>query len=222
VSPEDARQQTLRTIEEGADAIKIALEPGPGWPVLSREEVAAIVKAAHERGKPVTAHITRPDYLQLALEEGVDDSCHLPGALLSVELAQAMATRGMAMVPTLQAMTQYGGGGALSANLRLLKAAGVRIVMGNDGGYMAGLQVGLPLKEMEMMQAAGMTPAEVLIASTSAAAQICHRGDDLGSLEAGKWADILVVKGDPTADLSALAHPLLVIREGTTIRSSLP
>jgi imidazolonepropionase-like amidohydrolase len=90
--------------------------------------------------------------------------------------------------------------------------------MGNDGGYIPGLAIGMPIAELEWMEFAGMTPMQIIVASTSDAAIICRRQNLLGTLAAGMLADILVVQGDPLTDLGALMEPRLVMHEGTIIR----
>ena len=72
----------------------------------------------------------------------------------------------------------------------------------------------MPVGEMEMLQAAGLTPMEVLEAGTRVSARVCGHGDELGTLEAGKLADLIVVDGDPLEDLQAMKQVVLVIKNG--------
>jgi len=76
----------------------------------------------------------------------------------------------------------------------------------------------MPLKEMQWMQEAGMSPSEIIIAATRNAAEVCGLGQELGTLEPGKIADILVIDGDPLQDLANLTKVRLVIKEGVIIR----
>jgi imidazolonepropionase-like amidohydrolase len=75
----------------------------------------------------------------------------------------------------------------------------------------------MPLKEMKLMQAAGMTPMQIIVAGTRNAAQVCGL-DKHGTLEPGKVADIVVVSGNPLEDLDALKHTFMVIHNGEKIR----
>ena len=93
------------------------------------------------------------------------------------------------------------------------------VVLGTDyDGYAADFEMGMPLLEMELMLQAGMTPMQIIVAGTKNAAVVCNRGDDLGTLEAGKIADIVVMQGDPLTDIHALDEIALVIRNGVIIR----
>ena len=80
------------------------------------------------------------------------------------------------------------------------------------------LPAGLPYFDMLLMEQAGMTPMQVIVAGTGNAARVCRRERDFGTLTPGKLADILVVRGDPLKDLKALNNVLLVLREGVIIR----
>ena len=166
-------------------------------------------------------------------EEGrVLDSDH-PGTLLFDSIAPEyerllaeLVERGVTMVPTLD-----GGVGTLfrktgrsrveeivvdlylEATRRFHTRGGI-LALGNDYGGASDVEAGMPLAEMELLRAAGLSHMEVIVASTYHAAQVCGKGDELGSLEAGKLADIIVVDGDPLADLTAMARVIAVIRGG--------
>ena len=94
------------------------------------------------------------------------------------------------------------------------------MALGNDSGFLPGIEIGMPVREIEMMHAAGMSPMEVIVAATRNAAHVCNREDTLGTLEVGKVADILVVNGDPLENLRTLADVRLVIHRGVIIRDS--
>ena len=76
----------------------------------------------------------------------------------------------------------------------------------------------MPLSEMEAMQKAGMTPMQIILAATRNAAMVCGLDRELGTLEVGKVADVLVVKGDPLQDIHALASVRLVIHNGVVVQ----
>ncbi len=211
-SPEDARQKINQLFEDGADLIKITLESSAG-PILSPEEAAAIVETAHEWGAPVTAHVTRPDDLLRALDAGVDDIAHIVPDRVSDEVLRHMVEMGVYWVPTFAAFDGRG-----SNNLSRFMAFGGQVALGNDGGYLEGLEIGIPMREIELMQSAGMTPMDVIVAATRNAAHVCRLSDSLGTLQVGKLADVLVVEGDPLQDLHALEDVLLVVHGGGVIR----
>jgi imidazolonepropionase-like amidohydrolase len=221
-SPEDARARITELLDQGAEVIKIVVEDGlnqgiptGGWPTLSGAEVKAIVETAHARGIPVTAHITFAKYLRVALDAGLDDCGHsIFDPLSDAEIGQMVQSR-VALVPTL---TAQGKGGYSVSNLRRFVEAGGVVSMGNDGGYMAGLEVGMPISELEAMRDAGMTPMQVIVASTKDAAEVCRLGRILGTVEFGKEADILVVRANPLENLRGLLEVELVIHGGAVIR----
>jgi imidazolonepropionase-like amidohydrolase len=213
-SPEDARQKIDQLIDDGADVIKITLTSG-GAPSLSAEEAAAIVETAHQRGIPVSAHATQSENVGRALDAGVDDIAHIATDRVPDAVLQRMVAADVSWVPTLEAMEGRG-----RDNLRRFVEAGGRVALGNDAGYLQGLEIGMPMREIEWMQKAGMTPMQIIVAATRNAAYVCNREGTLGTLEAGKFADVLVVDGDPLRDLEALANVRLVIHRGEIIRSA--
>ena len=124
-----------------------------------------------------------------------------------------MVQAGVYWVPTLEALR-----GAGSENLLRFIEAGGQVALGTDAGYLAGLEIGLPIDEMTLMQKAGMTPMQILVSTTRNAAHVCRLEHELGTLEPGKLADVLVVNADPLEDLHALAQVRLVIHGGVIIR----
>jgi enamidase len=211
-SPEDARKKVNQLIDDGADVIKIVLTSG-GPPTLSAEEAAAIVETAHRSGVPVTVHATSARDIIRALDAGVDDVAHLAQDPVSDEILRRMVSQEVCWVPTLEALD-----GAGADNLRRFVQLGGCVAMGNDGGYLQGLEVGLPLREIHAMTMAGMSPMQVLVAATQNAARVCRRSGSLGAVQPGKFADLLVVDGDPLQDLAALEHVRLVLHKGAIIR----
>ena len=103
------------------------------------------------------------------------------------------------------------------ANLGRALRAGVRIAMGSDAGNAGMLHGATVLRELQLMNEAGMTPMQVIVAATRNAAEVTGQGENLGTLEAGKLADIIVVNGDPLVDLSALGNVELVVKNGKII-----
>ena len=99
---------------------------------------------------------------------------------------------------------------------RMAEAGGV-VGLGTDWNIGTGLEAGIPSGEMEMLLAAGLTPLEVIEAGTRHAATACGRGSELGTLEPGMLADVIVVDGDPLQDLQALSRVVLVVRNGEIV-----
>jgi len=201
------------TLIDGTGVIKITFSSS--LPVLSPEEAEAIVETAHARGIPVTAHATNLSELQRALEAGVDDVAHMVGDRVPTRTIRHMVRTGVSWVPTLEALSDAGG-----ANLRRFLAAGGQVALGTDAGYLDGLEIGMSLDEIALMAEAGMTPMQIIVAATRNGARICRLENELGTLQAGKVADVLVVDGDPLQDLRALTRVRLVMHEGVTIRLS--
>jgi enamidase len=105
-------------------------------------------------------------------------------------------------------------------NLRRYVAAGGQVALGTDfEGYSTPFQLGMPTKEIGWMHAAGMSPLDIIVAATEHAAHVCNLEKDLGTLEPGKIADVLIVHGDPLLNLDALTQVRWVIHNGEIIRS---
>jgi len=215
LSADDARMKIRPLLDAGADLIKITLEPGYGWPTLTVEEVGAIVEEAHLHGVPVTVHATRSTMYRRSLDGGVDEICHSSQDRLSDDMIAEMVQAGVCMVPTLTAQNKAG---ESMSNLQRFLAAGGKVALGNDGGYLAGLEVGMPITELEAMREAGMSPMQIILAATRTAAEICRLDRTLGTLERAKQADILVVAQNPLEDLRAMQEVTLVMHSGVVIR----
>jgi imidazolonepropionase-like amidohydrolase len=229
-SAEEARQAVNNLIDDGADVIKTAFESGhafgqSGWPLLSPEEATALVETAHERGKPVTAHVTSARDLGQALEAGVDEIAHMVVDRLPEELISRMVEAGTRWVPTLELWQgvsrnyPVSHGSRSIDNLGLFVQAGGEVTLGTDyaGAPNIDSDLGMPIHEVEWMREAGMTPMQIIVAATRNGARSCNMESELGTLEAGKLADVLVVDGDPLLDFQALTNPRLVLREGMSI-----
>jgi imidazolonepropionase-like amidohydrolase len=229
-SPEEARQAVNKLIDDGADVIKTAMESGyafgePGWPLLSPWEATALVDTAHERGKPVTAHVTSARDLERALDAGVDEIAHMVVDKLSEQLISRMVETGTRWVPTLElwqgVSRKYpiSHGSMAIKNLALFVEAGGEVVLGTDyaGARKVDFYLGMPIQEIEWMQEAGMTPLQIIVAATRNGARSCNIERELGTLEKGKLADVLVVDGNPLVDVHALTKARLILRGGKSI-----
>jgi imidazolonepropionase-like amidohydrolase len=237
-SPEEARRVALQALDDGAEQIKFAFEnyrfPLNRWPMLPLAPARALVRAAHERGVRALVHITHAKHVELALEAGADEIVHMPYDKLPDTLIRRAVEAGVLWHPTLELYAVFGKStlsrfpgvdtkyyitrGAMD-NLRRIVAAGGIIALGTDyGGTPGTFQDGLPMLELELMQEAGMTPQQILVAATQTAAFACGKLDQLGTVAPGKIADMLVVQGNPLDDLHALQNVRLVIKGGTIIR----
>jgi imidazolonepropionase-like amidohydrolase len=226
-SPEDATRQVNMELDTGVDLIKIALESGyagvTNLPNFSPEDLSAIVAAAHGRGRLVTAHITDAKFLPQLIGVGVDDLAHIPAGSIIKSQLQELIEKDIYVVTTLTVFDAYGGLDYASSTLKQLFQAGVKIAMGSDytlvpqNGF-DHFELGMPMHEITCMNEAGMTPMQIIVASTRNAAHVCGLEDELGSLEVGKLADILVINGNPLQDLNALTQVEMVIHNGVIIR----
>jgi imidazolonepropionase-like amidohydrolase len=228
-SAQDAREKVGALLDRGADLIKIALESGAifgqSMPMLSPEEAAAIVQVAHGRGKPVSAHLTVAADLPVALDAGVDDVAHMATDRVPDEVIRRMVEAGVYWVPTLELWQGVGlRRPAIADNLRRFVAAGGQVALGTDylGAPNVDFDLGMPITEIERMVQAGMTPMQIIVAATHNGAHVCGLESELGTLEPGKLADVLVVDGDPLTDLQALTQTRLVVRDGIMINQVEP
>lgn len=223
-SPEDARRKVLEELDAGVDMIKISMEDGyagtSGLPKLTGDEIAAILSAAHERGTKVSGHITQAEYLEILVDAGVDDIAHIPYDVVPDEVWQEMVAKGISTTPTFTVFRNYGAPvGTCVLNLRNFIEHGGNVALGNDyGGGPGKFELGIPMYEIEQMSAAGMTPVQIILAATKNAAHVLSLEEQVGTLEAGKIADVLVVSGNPLEDLQALTDIRMVIHNGTIIR----
>jgi imidazolonepropionase-like amidohydrolase len=225
-SPEDARQKVNQLLDDGADFVKIPLESGvifgQSMPMLSPEEAAAIVETAHARGAWVSAHVSVTQDLEKALDAGVDDIAHMVTDELPDELVTRMVEAGTYWVPTIELWkgVGYGLGRYVVDNLRRFVEAGGKVALGTDyaGAPDVEFDLGMPIHEVEWMQEAGMTPLQIIVAATRHAAHVCSLEQEIGTLEASKSADVLVVDGDPLEDIHNLTKTEMVLRAGAIVR----
>ena len=231
--PDDAVKQTRELIQKGADLIKLSLETGKNFskviPAPSPEVAAAIVKTAHNHGIVVSTHITNTQDVERAIQAGVNDIAHIPSDDLPLELAAKVAKAGIYWVPTIELwhgvqqehiflyFTKMHK--RVINNLRRFVQTGGKVAMGTDfAGYSSYFDLGMPIRELEWMQDAGMTPMQIIVAATKNAAYVCNKAKIIGTIEPGKIADILVVQGNPLDDLHTLKNVVMVIHNGVIIR----
>jgi imidazolonepropionase-like amidohydrolase len=237
--PYEARAKVREVLRHGADVIKIATTGGVSSPkvdprrqLFTREEVEAIVDEAHMAGVPVTCHALGGPGLLMAVQAGVDTIEH--GGWLDDEVVAEMAQRGTWYVPTFAVYRWHGTIGPEFkqhraqgmrqdhlASFARARAAGVRIAMGTDlGGY----GYGDTALELELLVEAGLSPSEAIEVSTRRSSECMRLDREIGTLEASKQADLLVVNGDPLTDISMLRkreNLALVLKGGVGYAGSL-
>lgn len=224
-SPMNARQRVLDVLDQGVDIIKISQEDGyngkSNLPKLDSEEMSAIITTAHERGTLVSAHITQSLYWEMVAQAGVDDVAHIAYDTAPERVLDAMISKKIVIVPTFTVFRNYNAPvNVCIDNLRRLVQKGGTVALGNDyGGGPGEFEDGIPYYELYCMAAAGMSPMQIIIASTRNAARACHIESVTGTLELGKCADMIVVKENPLDDLRRLKNIRLVIHNGVNIRA---
>jgi imidazolonepropionase-like amidohydrolase len=241
--PENLRRIVRELVRAGADGIKVAASGGvlshntdPHLPQLGADELTAIVDEAATAGRWVMAHCHAAAGAKNAVRAGVRSVDH--GSYLDDEAVALMAERGTWLVPTLLAaqgvLDSAAAGAALPpgvldkaqeatesarASFRLAVDAGVPVAMGTDCPVSPH---GTNLREIALMADAGLGPARALHAATLSAAALLRLDDELGSIEPGKRADVVVVGGDPL-DLEGLADRVeQVWKDGVRVDSGQP
>jgi imidazolonepropionase-like amidohydrolase len=191
------------------------------------EEAKAIVDEAHRIGKKVAAHAIGSDGIAAALRAGVDTIEHGDG--LTDALMDEMSRRGIYWVPTITVgmYVAPGRGGNWQKMAELQREnfpkavkRGVKIALGTDAGGFdwKGLN---EAKEFEYYVQYGMTPIQAIRTGTSTAAELLGWSDKLGTIEVGKWADILAVSGDPLLDIKELENVKFVMKGGTVYKNEM-
>jgi len=201
---------------DGATVIKVALDDRVG-PTLAPPVLAAVVEAAGERGLAVTAHVGTAAEAAKALDAGVGELAHWPfdPHPLPDDLVDRLAGSVVA-VPTLHIDPSP----ARRDGVRRFVERGGRVVYGTDLGNQ-GPPPGVDVEELRLLLEAGLAPGQALAAATSLAAD--HLGlAGAGRVAAGATADLLLVEGDPLADLAALTRVRLVTRDGVVARGPGP
>ena len=237
-TPAEVRERVRRLLIGGVDVIKCiatgaVLTRGgvPGAPELSEEELHAAVEEAAHYGAFVAAHAHGAEGAKRAIRAGVRSVEH--GSILDDEAIAMLADTGTYLV-----MDLYDGEWIAEAGRRqgwpeetLRKndetmetavgvfakalAAGVRLAYGTDSGV---YPHGLNARQLAWYVRCGMTPAQALRSATLTAAELMGREDRVGTLEPGRFADLVAVAGDPLADVRVLEEPVLVAKGGVVVR----
>lgn len=227
-SPEEAAEKINGFLKLDPDVIKIAIEDdlqGQQWTLLTLEDIKSITQTAHEGNKRVAAHVSHARNLPLALAGGVDEISHMVVEPVEESIIKEVVNKGIYWVPTLElwhsVSKEYGLDWDQTAkkNLSMFYEAGGKIAMGTDyGGYTVPFEGGMPMTELRLMKEAGMSNMDIILSATRNAAYVCGMEEELGTLEKGKTADLIVVKGNPLESLEALQELQMVIHNGVIVK----
>jgi imidazolonepropionase-like amidohydrolase len=230
------RKAVREQISHGADWIKYYSDRGyhfePDGVLHSMvnftdEEARTIVEEAHRLGHKVAAHAIGSDGIAAALRAGVDTIEHGDG--LTEALMDEMAKKGTVWIPTVLvgAYVAPGRGGNWEKMVELEKVAfgkahkrGVKIALGTDVGGSDWRDVN-QAREFQYYTDYGMTSMEAIACGTSRAAEVLGWSDKLGTVEAGKWADLVAVSGDPLKDITELQRVKFVMKSGVVFKNEL-
>ncbi|MFN8225261.1 MAG: amidohydrolase family protein [Mycobacterium sp.] len=232
-----ARTRARQLLRNGVDVLKVASSGGvsspnddPTWLGMRRKMIAAIVEEGRNYGgRPVAAHAIGYAGIRAAVEAQVHSIEH--GYALDDDLRHQMVSQGTFLVPTLletmAPVTATPEAAAKSAkwhavahdSIAASAAAGVRIAVGTDAGLSP--DHGTNLKELGLLtKFGGLTPMQSIVAATRTSAELCGVDDRLGTVEVGKLADAVVVRGNPLSDVDGLGTPeniLMVVKDGVAV-----
>lgn len=236
--PEECRLATRLQMKYGADLIKICASGGVlsesdpvDVPQLTPAELTAIISEAHAWNRKVAAHSHGDLAAKQAVEAGVDSIEH--GSFLTTPTLQLMKQKGVYLVPTRLALVWTVGHAdsyppKIGAKARAAGAAhgdmfknamriGVPIAFGTDAAVSPH---GINAQEFGDMVDLGMSPSAALLTSSQGSAKLLGIDGETGTLEAGKFADIVVVPGDVLQDIRATERPVLVMKQGVVVKSA--
>ena len=238
--PDAIRKAVRFEVKNGADVIKAAVSGGVlsladevDTPQLTPAEMAALVDESHRLRKKVAVHCHGDQAAKEAIEAGVDSIEH--GSFMKPETLTLMKNKGTYLTPTLMAtewimskIDNYPP--ALQAKAKAAAAArsdmfrnavkmGIKISFGTDAAV---FPHGQNAKEFKLMVDLGMQPIDALRAATGNAADLFGIAQKTGTLEKGKFADVIAMPGDPTADITATERVSFVMKEGKIIRNGPP
>ena len=236
---ENVQHKVREIIKYGADVIKVCATGGvlskgddPNHSQFTMEEMKAIVAEAHRLGRKVAAHAHGAEGVRWASDAGVDSVEH--GHLMDDASIATLKKNGTYLVPTLY-LVDWQRENAATAHLpeyarkkmemvsqmgqnaaRKAFAAGVKIGMGTDAAV---YPHGLNAHELAVYVRLGMTPLQAIQTTTINDADLLGWSDRIGTLEAGKYADIIAVDGDPLKDITALQNVKFVIKGGEVVKN---
>ena len=236
--PDEMRRAVRQAVKAGADIIKVcatggvmSLNDDVDSPQMTQEEMNAVVEQAHTQNKKTAAHAHGAEGAKRAIKAGIDSVEH--GSFLDNESLDLMKQKGTYLVPTLLAgysLSESFGKGLLDPRqeekakmalrqveetFRSALAKGVRIAFGTDAGV---FRHGRNAEEFLLMTRFGMKPIDALRSSMSVAAELLGVQKVTGTLEVGKFADLVAVPGNPVENISAVTKVGFVMKEGTIHR----
>jgi imidazolonepropionase-like amidohydrolase len=240
--PDEVRKAVRAEVKSGAQFIKVmatggVLTPGvdPTQTTFQLEELQAAVEEAHKAGKRAASHAIGNRGIKNALRAGIDSIEH--GFYLDDEAIELALKNGSFLVPTLIAVDQIVNNGAARGipewvvrkaesesghhreSFVAAVKSGVRIAAGTDAGTPFNPHGDLAL-ELEKMVEFGLPPMLALVAATGNAAELLRIEDEVGTIQAGKVADLILVDGDPLQQMSVMRRPSLVMKGGAVHRGS--
>jgi imidazolonepropionase-like amidohydrolase len=238
--PDSARQAVRQALYDGADCIKVIVNGTPANVTL--DEMKAIVDEAHTAGVKVAAHAIGDKATRIAAEAGADSIEH--AYVISDDTLKMMAQKHIYLVPTDGTMEEYmrmtfGERQPTAEERKQQEQVFKRYVDGNRDRLQRAIKFGAPIAmgsdmyltmpdenrgqaSLDVIDAYvedGMTPLEILHAATSNAAELLGWKDKIGTLEAGKYADVVAVPGNPLQDATTLKHAKFVMKGGTVVRN---
>ena len=228
----EARRAAREQIGHGADLIKVYAD----WddPTLTTEEIGVIVEEAHKHHLKVAAHANTAQGILNAIHAGVDSIEH--GHSINREDLELMEAKGIFLVPTLHVMDAMAARypddqlpparraakeaffHGLEEEIQTALSLHVKIAAGSDASSPE--SQGTNAAELAALTQRGMLPIDAIRAATVNAAELLGRQDDVGVLEAGHYADIIAVSGDPLKDVAILQHVAFVMKGGRVIRGA--
>ncbi|UOG77217.1 amidohydrolase family protein [Hymenobacter tibetensis] len=237
--PDQGRQAVREQYKRGADLIKIASTGGVlsvakdgSAPQMTEEEIRAIVETAHDLGLRVACHAHGAEGMKRAIRAGVNSIEH--GTLMDDETMRLMVKNGTWYVPTITAGKSVADsakipnyypplvtpkalaiGPKLQATFGRAYKAKVKIAFGTDAAV---FRHGVNALEFQYMVEAGMPAYEALRSATVSAAELLDQTANLGTLEPGKFADVVAVDGDPTQDIKVMQRVRFVMKQGVVYR----
>jgi imidazolonepropionase-like amidohydrolase len=228
-------------IKAGANLIKVMISGGIAGAnetmdtmPLTSGELEAVIATAHAWGRKVTAHAGPARIIAEALDHGLD--CVEHGYQLTPEVAEQMRDRGAALVPTLSVTRcgeffdsldvpawmqerSFSAAPVHEQSYRLALAAGVQVMLGSDvPPFWETEGTSATVRELEHMETFGLPPRAALLAATSGPAAWLGVAGEVGSVAAGKRADLIAMTADPTASVSALRTLHWVMKDGRVYR----
>jgi imidazolonepropionase-like amidohydrolase len=242
--PEQFRFAVRDEIKRGVEVIKLFVTGGHGVPgskdrmEMTRDELAAAIDTAHSRGALIRGHVVGKAPIMLAIELGMDIIDHCDE--MDDEVIAALVETGTFVAPSIYfpkvaAALMQPSRPAVAADMRraLLSmcevlpkadAAGVRLLLGDDYGGSSLPHGSFGPELRTYVEDADISPLSVIRWATRHGAEVIRRGDDLGSIAAGKIADLLVIDDDPSVDIGAIADttPLVVLKGGEVVAGALP